>query len=63
MRRAIRPLVAAIVLACLAALPMLVDARTAAGLPGGLTDREFWRLSTDLLRAGRHVSIGQPRLE
>jgi hypothetical protein len=47
MRRAIRPLVAAIVSACLAALPMLLDARTAAGLPTRLTDREFWRLSAD----------------
>ena len=48
MRRAIRPLVAAIVSACLAALPILLDARTAAGLPTRLTDREFWKLSTDL---------------
>jgi hypothetical protein len=48
MRRAIRPLVAGVLAACLAALPILLDARTADGLPARLTDREFWTLSADL---------------
>jgi hypothetical protein len=48
MRRAVRPLVAGVLSACLAALPMLVDARTADQLPTRLTDRAFWRLSGDL---------------
>jgi hypothetical protein len=48
MRRAARPLVAGVLSACLGALPMLLDARTAGGLPTRLTDREFWSLSAEL---------------
>jgi hypothetical protein len=47
--RGLRVFAAALAPACLVALPLVADSRTAAkGLPPRLSDQEFWRLSADL---------------
>src|SRR5580765_7779103 len=47
--RGLRVFAAALAPACLVALPLVADSRTAAkGLPSRLSDQEFWRLSSDL---------------